>query len=290
MISEQNSEPRKNMFSIIKTIYDDVFENPTKHLLLIGSGVSLVIGLCAWQYCRAYFKTLGIVVSYAHIDNLIFVFEQIVTVSILNEKTSFLKKPSSILYIFPIFLGCIYVVKYFKPKLLSFLKGLPRIGLLNSFDYKLGGAMLFMYVLIIACSFILGFGVQSWLSALFIFLGVGLSLIILVREILSKSLQQKFYKPILGLIIVLFPFNLFYMIGRSDAQRILNDDLRNLDTACLAKPSDEFDRTTTRQGFVVCGKLIHLDSNQICLKERVVTNPHCRQRDKYEITIIPNNP
>lgn len=274
-------------FWLIK-IVDDVKQNPLNHIILIGSAFSLLLSLCAWQYCRGYFKTLGINISYSHIDNLIFTFEQISRISLIKSDTSN-AIPTYFLYSGAILILLVSIIKKYWDKIEPHLKSRPDSHLTNDSDYQYWAGVFSFYLLFIFISYVLNLPAQSLLSALLILCSVLLSVVFFIYDIWIKSSKKNSYRPILWLIYFLLPFNIFYQIGKADGERIVKNDYRILDTICLSKPAQELEPGSP-SGFSICGKLVYSDSQQLCIKERLATHTHCRQKDKYEVTIISNIP
>lgn len=269
---------------------EDIRSKPENHVALIGATISIVVGLCAWQYCRGYFKALGINISYAHIDNLIFAFEQITRISLRkDEHTGFGVSPY-VLYLVPVLIVALYLIRGKWDKLKHHFTSRPDDELQNCGDYQYWVSIVSFYGLFVASSYFLSMSVSSYLAKGLILLALFFSFIILIYEIWIKSSHRRFLRPIQWLIYALLPINLFYHLGRFDGARIINLQFRTLDTICLSKPAPEFDSDKKTKGFVTCGKLVYSDSTQLCIKERVATYPACRHKEKYETTIIPNDP
>lgn len=270
-------------------ILDDIKLNPLNHVVLIGSTLSILIGLCAWQYCRGYFKALGINISYAHIDNLIFTFEQISRISLIKSSSSNVTLPTYLLLGGSIIVLIVSVVRKYWDKIKHHLISRSDEQLTNDIEYQYWGTILSFYIVFISASYILNLSSVSLLSSLLIWCSIALSIVFFIYEIWTKSPNKNSHRPILWLVYFLLPFNLFYQIGKSDGEIIIKNEYRTLDTICLSKPAQEFE-TESKSGFSICGKLVYSDSQQLCIKERLATNTHCRQKDKYEVTIISNIP
>jgi hypothetical protein len=157
-------------------------------------------------------------------------------------------------------------------------------------DYQYWTSSFSFFTLFIAASYFLNLAISSFLSWILISATLLLSLVLFVREIWIKSPDRKAYRPLLWLLLILLPINMFYHLGRGDGEMVTKSEYRYLDTICLSTPAQELEPKEPGTGFQLCGKLIYTDSQQFCIKERNATYPVCRHREKYEATIIPNDP
>jgi len=272
----------KNLF--VK-IWDDIKSKPENHTVLIGTVISVVVGLCAWQYCRGYFKALGINISYAHIDNLIFAFEQLTR--LVKGKSDY---NSVGLFIVLLVLGIVFANSIWKfkphyPRVRDWVvKFFPKNIRLKYWCSVIGFLFLFFISVCLLTS-----AISSFLAKLLICLTLLFSFYLFCIELWNESTEIRSWRLLLYLMLILGPINIFYKLGRFDGERVTKSEYRYLDTICLSKPAQEFEPTPT-SGFQNCGKLLYADSQQFCIKERNVTHPICRHREKYEATIIPNDP
>lgn len=269
-----------------KKIFNEVVDNPKEHLVLLGTSFTLVTGICAWQYCRGYFKALGINISYAHVDNLLFVFEQLTQVNMYSSKFLSIKNVLMVLCASILAtIALLFLRKYLTPKL---SKSKSDEELRNSNVFQIFGSILSLVAILLTTVFLLknkNFNGASVVATACIFI---YSVIVFFNEFISRSPQRKAHYGIYWFVGVLLIINVFNGIGTLDGNYVKSTKYKNLDTICLSRPANEFESKTS--GELLCGKLIFADSSQICIQERSATYPHCRIKDKYEITLIPNIP
>lgn len=271
-------------------ILADIKNHPEKHLVLIGTILSLVMGLCAWQYCRGYFDALGITISYSHVDNLVFAFQQISSIPV--HLTRFNPSDSWWFLVFagPALILGVYLIKFVNSK--TFPEAKSDATSVQSVSHGNRKWIFFaaveFVVLFSGVVYLFSLSAGTYI-ALVPMLGVTLiSFVSFVRCCWNGSFVKKPSKPIAYFLAILIAVNFFYQVGRLDGERLQSQNYRFLDTVCLSGRHEPTSKGLPSQ-FSLCGKLVYSDSQRICIKEIEPTFPSCRKKEQYEITIIPNS-
>ncbi|MBY0370989.1 hypothetical protein K2X33_09900 [bacterium] len=277
---------------MFRKVFLEVKKSPTSHLLWVGSLVSLIAGVLAWQYCKGYFNALGINVSYSHLENVVFVFDQA-----LKFSYSELYPPlNSRFYLSLYGLGpFIIIVSLLLKRSLAWastkgwLKKLPSGSTQtlkgdslfddNHLNWISVGSFLFIF------SF---FRVETMVAALSLSFFAGWACLNFVRDVWSEQDRWSSGRPFLAFFVVVGTLVFANYVGWLDAKRLQALNFINLDTVCLSSTLSRVgtDRRSDRGGFLQCGKLVFSDSNSICLMPPDEEHPTCYRRGHYEVTTI----
>jgi len=278
---------------MLTKIVNGLKKDPLSHLAAIASLVSLFSALGAWQYSKGYFKTLGIPISYSPLDNLVFLFDQATRVSMSDQpetRFSYLYSGFTGMLVFiALPFSCMALWRRFgaTEKLKGQLLAKPGEKKLDDFGKKYW-TMFFVWLLIsVTLSQVLAMRVDNNVSLLLIALILFRMLWGYFKDLFRAKPELESVSSVqVGALILLF-FGGAFILGKLDAKRALDSGFAFLDSACLSAPAKELSKDAP-EGWVVCGKIAHMDSSRICLKEEFSDVINCRQRDKYEIAVIAN--
>lgn len=265
------------MDQIVKEIFSNYWKNikdkPSEHSVLFGVVISFFVGMFSWQYCSGYFNSLGINISFNHIDNLIFTFKQLINIKFPVAHLEY-KMPTYL------FLGGVFIhvtialyKKYLEKELVPAKERAPEL------EYWI--SVVVFYPLLISMSFIFSAKPGSLLALFPPLVAIITSCGIYVKQVYRGNVGSNSWIPIIVVVVVILFFRMANELGKQDGERLRNEHYRSLHTVCLSKLED------MKGEFIKCGKLVYEDSSRICIKEKVPTYPICRKRDKYETTLIP---
>lgn len=280
---------------MIQKIWSELKLNPGHHMVAIASIASVLAGLCAWQYSKGYFQTLGIPISYSPLENLIFLFDQTSKIKLgestegqaFGVKAYYLKFFA--LFVIPILLLAatqkIRKSKFF----IKNNKPAPKDEK-DDLHFRYSVMLISWTLLSIIITLFFSLKTQTVPSVLLVLL----VLIVLIRgylrelfAIFKRDPSFDYFYAYQWLFWFVALSAAFHFAGSQDAKRLISNSYASQDSACLSYPAKEFDPKAP-PGWVVCGKLVHSDSSRICLKEEESSYVNCRQKEKYEISIIPN--
>lgn len=268
---------------MFEKIFAEIKQKPENHIVLIFTVLTAFIGLCSWQYCKGYYQIIGIPISYSQIDNLVFLFDQLSEISFRDQDRAAI----------PWYYYLIFVLSLFAIEALRFgydffvEKKLSKNGT-ATLDENIGSYLFPLSLLTIS----LALGVFYTAKA-----GTALSKVTVMfffTWALFRCVKQTWMKDIVSLKILMpiYIFSMLYLvvgmfrlIGEIDGKIVILSEYSNLNSVCLSDVVSNAE--SNPNGFRYCGKLVHIDSNRICLKEEGAY-PTCRQRGLYEITVIPN--
>jgi hypothetical protein len=281
------------MPNMLKNLWRDIREHPGNHTVLIGALVSIATSVCAWQYCRGYFRALSINIPYVNADNLIFVFEQVTSMSISGGSSEYGLSVFWMLFAHLILIFAFLV----REKAIEWSRKIRKQPKSKNdsnskkqqqIDKRYASASLGLTIIVTALIFVLNVRAVTAISSVFLVVALLTSTLILFYEIASGTHVPHY--PISWAIIIIVLVNFFSFLGEFDGKQVKANEYRRLDTVCLSEPARELTAPKSQGGFSICGKLVFHDTKDICLKEDGVDHAQCRHREKYEITTIPSNP
>ena len=248
---------------ILKKYFKEVLDNPSEHSIIFGLFFTILFGAFSWQYCEGYFSTIGINLSFNHLDNMLFTIERLASIDFYKVYFNYLWG----------ILGCLLIIlcSFFLQKTKPFFEGVLKT------DASISVPFLFGFISI----FYVGAYYASILSLILTIFFTLLTLSFVVRDSLENKFKLKSLTPIIAFTVVIGAFQISKTLGVKDAKKAILEDFKSLQSICLSKAGD------SRGALKVCGKLIYEDSQRICLTEPEATYPICRKRDLYETTIIP---
>ncbi len=267
------------------TFFGYEFKLDEGRLLAIGS---VAVGLGAWQYSKGYFSALGIEVSYSFLDNLIFAFDRVVSISV---------KPSSSIsfgvafFLFAFLLGVANILFAYTHS------GRKKANGKNSDEKEVQKSSkkrtgTFVPLLTFSIFYLLVFGLGfigggSSLTAILMLVVLVLSLRIYFAYKDRPEEQFNALRPAFRFLFVLAVLYGLFQVGRQDARALIKSEYVRSDTICFLDPKSS---GQVPRAFLSCGKKVYQNDTFVCARENGYDYAICRLRTNYETIVSPSEP